>query len=69
MMGANELLCALGFALIFECLMPLIAPAKWKKMIAQLQQVPDSVVTRVAAGGILIGLAVVWMLQSGTIGF
>ena len=68
-MGVNELLCAFGFAMIFECLTPMIAPAKWKNMIRSLLDVPDCVLTWVGAAGVACGLAIVWLFQSGAVSF
>ncbi len=68
-MGVNELLCGLGFAIIFECLMPMVAPGRWQKMLVTLQQAPESAVRKVAVAGVIFGLALVWLLQTGTIGF
>ncbi|MCI5851381.1 MAG: DUF2065 domain-containing protein [Sutterellaceae bacterium] len=66
-MGLRELLCAVGFAVIFECLTPMIAPRRWKEMLAFLQTVPEHVIQRIGIAGVVIGLAIVWLLQSDLI--
>lgn len=69
MMGLNELACALGFAMIFECLLPMIAPARWRRMLKSLSGLPDPVISKAAAAGVACGLALVWLFQSGMISF
>ncbi len=44
MMGLKELLVAFGFMMIFESLMPMISPRRWKRALSLLQQVPDSAI-------------------------
>ncbi len=53
---------ALGFMAIFEGLMPLIAPATWQKSLRMLSELPADSVRRMAAGVIIVGLAVVWIV-------
>ncbi|MCG5031827.1 DUF2065 domain-containing protein [Mesosutterella sp. OilRF-GAM-744-9] len=66
-MGVNELFCALGFAVIFECFMPMVAPARWKSALERLLQVPESTLRWIGALGVASGLALVWLLQTGTL--
>ena len=63
MMGLNELACALGFAMIFECLLPMIAPARWRRMLKSLSGLPDPVISKAAATGVDLGLAMALLFQ------
>ena len=55
---------AAAFMLMFEGLMPLMAPAMWRRVFSQLAQLPDQVV-RIAGGiSVVIGLALYWLLAS-----
>ena len=64
MMGLKELLVAFGFMMIFESLMPMISPRRWKRALSLLQQVPDSAIQKLGIVGVLCGLAVIWLLQT-----
>ena len=64
MMGLKELLVAFGFMMIFESLMPMISPRRWKRALSLLQQVPDSAIQKLGIVGVLCGLAVIWLLKT-----
>ena len=42
MNGWEVLGLALGWVMIFEGITPLIAPARWRRMIEELSRAPDS---------------------------
>ena len=50
--------------MIFESLMPMISPRRWKRALSLLQQVPDSAIQKLGIVGVLCGLAVIWLLQT-----
>lgn len=54
---------AIGFMLIFEGVMPLVAPALWKRMLASLSMTEDAAVRRTAFALVSFGLAFVWMIM------
>ncbi len=65
MTGFGVLLCAFGFAMIFECMLPMISPKRWKSFLKTLEQVPDSVIQKLGMAGVAGGLLVIWIIQSG----
>lgn len=60
MNGWEVLGLALGWVMIFEGITPLIAPARWRRMIEELSRVPDSALRGAAGVIVAIGLAIVW---------
>ena len=53
---------ALGLMLVFEGLMPMIAPARWRRLFEQLLQLQDGQIRFFGVAMVLVGLAVVWFL-------
>ena len=51
---------ALGLVLIFEGLMPLAAPARWRRLFEQLLQLSDGQIRFFGLWLVLAGLALVW---------
>ncbi len=61
-MGNKTIWMAAAFMLMFEGLMPLMAPNLWRRVFAYLLQAPDQVI-RIAGGiSVVIGLAVYWLM-------
>ena len=56
-------LLALGFMLVFEGLMPMIAPEKWQMLLKQLSAESLDLVRKVAMAMICLGLMVVWLVM------
>ena len=53
---------AAAFMLMFEVLMPLIAPNLWRRMFEQLLQLPEQGI-RIAGGiSVVIGLLLYWLV-------
>ena len=51
---------ALGLVLIFEGLMPMAAPARWRRLFEQLLQLSDGQIRFFGLWLVLAGLALVW---------
>ena len=51
---------ALGLVLIFEGLMPMVAPARWRRLLEQLLQLHDGQIRFFGLWLVLAGLALVW---------
>ena len=55
---------AAAFMLMFEGLMPLIAPNLWRRMFEQLLQLPEHGI-RIAGGiSVVIGLLLYWLVAN-----
>jgi uncharacterized protein YjeT (DUF2065 family) len=55
---------ALALVLVFEGLFPFISPANWRRMFAQLLQLPDGQIRMFAMVSISAGLLMIWLLGS-----
>ncbi|OYU42027.1 MAG: DUF2065 domain-containing protein [Burkholderiales bacterium PBB4] len=53
---------ALALVLVVEGLLPLIAPATWRRMFTQLLLLNDGQIRSYAIGSILLGLLGIWWL-------
>ena len=53
---------ALGLVLIFEGLLPLAAPARWRRLFEQLLQLGDGQIRFFGLWLVLAGLALVWWI-------
>ena len=51
---------ALGLVLIFDGLMPMAAPARWRRLFEQLLQLSDGQIRFFGLWLVLAGLALVW---------
>lgn len=53
---------ALGLMLVFEGLMPMLAPTRWRRLFEQLLQLQDGQIRFFGVFMVLVGLAIVgWM--------
>ena len=59
-MDGDTLLAALGLAMIFEGLMPFIAPNAWRRAFSQLLQMQDGQIRFFGLLALVGGLALVW---------
>ncbi len=55
---------AAAFMLMFEGLMPLIAPNLWRRVFEQLLQLPDQGIRMAGAISVVIGLALYWLVAA-----
>ena len=53
----KTLVLALCFMAVFEGILPLVAPAKWKQAVKTAADLPDAVLVRIAAVLVAGGLA------------
>ena len=58
----KTLVLALCFMAVFEGILPLVAPAKWKQAVKTAADLPDAVLDRIAAVLVAGGLAAVWLI-------
>ena len=63
-MDSDTLWMALALVLVFEGLFPLISPASWRRMFAQLLQLSDGQIRMFAMVSISAGLLMIWLLGS-----
>lgn len=59
----KTLVLALCFMAVFEGILPLVAPAKWKQAVKAATDLPDAVLVRIAAVLVAGGLAAVWLIM------
>ena len=59
----KTLVLALCFMAVFEGILPLVAPAKWKQAVKTAADLPDAVWVRIAAVLVAGGLAAVWLIM------
>ena len=58
-MSADVVLMALGLMLVFEGLMPLIAPAQWRALFLQIAGLRDGQIRFVGLGAAVLGLVLI----------
>ena len=58
----DALWLALGLMLVLEGLMPMLAPARWRQLFAQLLQMQDGQIRFFGVFMVLLGLVLVWLL-------
>jgi uncharacterized protein YjeT (DUF2065 family) len=59
----SSILAAIALVLIFEGLLPLISPSKWRDMFAQILQLQDGQIRFFGLGIVLLGLfLLIWLL-------
>jgi len=61
-MGNKTLWLAAAFMLMFEGLMPLIAPALWRRIFERMVQMPDQAIRLFGVVSVLLGLLMYWLL-------
>jgi len=55
---ASLLLAALGLMLVFEGLMPLVSPARWRQLFARLLGLNDGQLRFIGLIGVAVGLLI-----------
>lgn len=53
---------AAAFMLMFEGLMPLLAPHLWRRVFEQMLQLPDNGIRVVGATSVVIGVIMYWLV-------
>ncbi len=61
-MNSDTLWLALALVLVVEGLFPFASPGGWRRMFAQLLQLPDSQIRMFAMVSISLGLLLIWLL-------
>ncbi len=59
----KTIVLALCFMAVFEGILPLVAPGKWKQAIQAALDLPDSMIVRIAAVLVVGGLSAVWFIM------
>ena len=62
MSGSAVCLLGVGGSLVLEGIPPLVHPAGWQRMLAQLAQEAPERIRSVAGTLVLLGLAIIWMI-------
>ena len=58
----KTIVLALCFMEVFEGVLPLVAPGKWKQALRAALDLPESVLVRIAAVLVAGGLGAVWLI-------
>ncbi|MDH3609064.1 MAG: DUF2065 domain-containing protein [Gammaproteobacteria bacterium] len=59
----NELLVAIALVLVFEGIIPFLAPDKFKQALAQLIQMPDQVLRIIGLASMTLGIIFLYILR------
>lgn len=59
----KTIVLALCFMAVFEGILPLVSPAKWKQAVQMASELPDATLARVGAALVVGGLAAVWLIM------
>lgn len=61
-MENNVLWLALAFMLMFEGLLPLLMPARWRDMFEQITRMPDQKIRMLGLISVAAGLLLYWLM-------
>ena len=59
----NELLVAIALVLVFEGIIPFLAPEKFRQAMAQLTQMPDQVLRIIGLASMTLGIVFLYILR------
>ena len=59
----SELVTAVGLVLIIEGLVYAVAPARFKAMMARLEEIPDETLRTGGLIAVALGVAIVWLAR------
>ena len=59
----NELLVAIALVLVFEGIIPFLAPQRFRQALAQLCQLPDQVLRIIGLVSMTIGIIFLYLLR------
>ncbi|PKF49792.1 DUF2065 domain-containing protein [Enterovibrio nigricans] len=60
----NELWIALGLVLVVEGLGPMLVPKKWRAMVSEMSQLPDTSLRRIGGCLVVAGAVIAYMMWS-----
>jgi uncharacterized protein YjeT (DUF2065 family) len=59
----NELLVAIALVLVFEGIIPFLAPEKFRQALAQLVQMPDQALRMIGLASMTLGIVFLYILR------
>lgn len=59
----RELAIAFCLMLVIEGIMPFIAPGRWRKMLAMLNEIDDNTMRFIGLGSMLAGTALLYLIN------
>jgi uncharacterized protein YjeT (DUF2065 family) len=59
----DELLVAIALVLVFEGIIPFLAPDKFRQALAQLTQMPDQVLRMIGLASMTVGIIFLYILR------
>lgn len=59
----NELLAAIALVLVFEGIIPFLAPDKFRQALAQLMKMPDQVLRIIGLASMTVGIIFLYILR------
>ncbi len=59
----NELLVAIALVLVFEGIIPFLAPDKFRQALTQLTQMPDQVLRIIGLASMTLGIIFLYILR------
>ena len=63
--GWQIMVLAAGWVLVFEGFTPLVAPARWKRMVSDLTKATDAALRAAAGLMVAVGVILVWTVLGG----
>ena len=63
-MGASTFIMALALMLIFEGVLPFIAPTLWRDTFRKITQMSDGQIRFVGLSSMIVGLLMLWWVNS-----
>ncbi len=59
----HDLAMAFCLMLVFEGIMPFVAPKRWRNMLVMLDQIDDNTLRMIGLGSMLVGTALLYVIN------
>ena len=60
----NDLWAAMALVLVFEGILPFLAPAQWKQAVRQIAEADDATLRMIGLGCMVVGLLSLWWVRA-----
>jgi uncharacterized protein YjeT (DUF2065 family) len=63
----DDFLRALALMLVFEGIMPFVAPRRWRNLVTMLEQTDDKTLRTIGLVSMLSGVAIIYVVNRGVV--